>query len=266
MRATRRDRTARALAGVSLGLLLSAAVLPALVPALGPGRDGIAQVCRTGLLIALAPLAAVRAHLALLPVGLAVLGLAFALLDRVSQKRRLRAFLAAHPGRPPAPGDPLYGLARAAGMQRRVRITEASAPAPAFTTGLLLFWLPLGRSLADAAREAIELRADDAAGRFGRLELASAILKAVRLARPGAPAVVPSLDRLSATRRVRRLLGEPLPGPRVPGRRLTATALMLSVVWASALLAGRTQDDAGRAPCNLCVVRQQMAHWLGPSS
>lgn len=304
------DRTARMLAGVSLGVLALAALLPAFVPALRSAPAEVAEFCRAALVAAFPLLTPVRSHLALLPVGLAVAGLAVAAADRVRQQLRLRRFLAAHRTRALTPDDPLQEVARNARVHRRVRIIEGPAAMPAFTAGFLrpriyisrelyqaldgaelaaaflhelehlrrrdplrlatirfleraLFWLPLARSLADAAAEAVELRADDAAGRIGRLELAGAIVKTARLARGPVPAAVPGLGRTSAVRRARRLLGEPLPRPRVPTLRLAVSVLALSLVWASALFAGgaHRHDEAG-PPCNVCVVRQ-MAHRFG---
>ena len=126
-----------------------------------------------------------------------------------------------------------------------------------------LFWIPLARALADAAAEAIEFRADDAARRVGHLNVAAAIVKAARLIQAPAPAAVPSLGRISVNRRARRLMGEPLPRRRIPTVRLAATALLLSLVWASALFAGSLHGQESGAPCNACVLRHHIAEWFG---
>jgi Zn-dependent protease with chaperone function len=314
----RLDRLARTLAGIALGLLALLAVLPALVPTLdvvpplstAPAQFG--ELCRAALMATLPTLDPVRAHLALIPVGLAFVGLAIALADRVRQQRRLHRFLGAQRSRPLRPGDPLHAVAALEGVQDRVRVVVAPAAAPAFTAGFLrpqvfvseellrtltpaeldaafqhelehlrrrdplrlaslrfleraLFWLPLARALADAAAEAIEFRADDAARRIGQLDLAAAIVKAARLGHTPAPAFAPSLGGISVSRRARRLLGEPLPRRPVPALRVAATALVLSLVWAAALFAATPQSRAGGPPCNACVVRSHVEHWLGAS-
>lgn len=309
----RLDRVARALAGIALGVLVLAAVLPALIPALRAAPAQVVEACRAALVAAFPPLDPVRSHLALIPVGLALLGLAIALFDRASQQHRLGRFLRGQRSRALEPRDLLYSAASRARVQRRVRVLEAPGAPPAFTAGFLwpciylsqelfrvltpaelnaafhhelehlrrrdplriaflrfldrvLFWIPLARALADAAVEALEFRADDAARRVGPLNVAAAIVKAARLsrfARMPAPVPAPSLGRISASRRARRLMGEPLPRPRVPTVRLGATALVLSLVWSSALLASSVHGDDAGAPCNVCVVRSHMAHWFG---
>ena len=303
------DRVARACAGAALALLAFLAVLPALVPALGDIPTQVAGACRAALVAGIAPLNPIRPHLALIPIGLAFIGLLVALADRVRQQDRLGSFLRAHRSRALQPEDPLYAVAAQARVQHRVRVLEGPAAAPAFTAGFLrpriylsqelfraltpaeleaafehemehlrrrdplrlaslrfieraLFWIPLARALADAAAEAIEFRADDAARRAGHLNIAAAIVKAARLIQTPIPEPVPSLGRISVNRRARRLLGEPLPRPRIPTVRLAATALLLSLVWASALFAGRLHAQEGGAPCNACVLRHHIAQWF----
>lgn len=126
----------------------------------------------------------------------------------------------------------------------------------------MLFWVPIASRLAGAATEAIELRADDIASRVGRLALASAIVKAASLAQAPTPPSLPALGRMSPARRARRLLGEPLPSPRVPAVHLAASMLLLCLVWASALFAANSHSPEGGAPCNVCVV-QQIAQRFG---
>lgn len=310
MSAVRWERVAQACAGAALALLALMAVLPALVPALRDVPAQVAGACRAALVAGIAPLDPIRPYLALVPIGLALIGLLVALVDRVRQQNRLGLFLRAHQSRALGPGDPLYAVAAQAGVQHRVRVLEGRAAAPAFTAGFLrprvyfsqelfhaltpaelgaafehemehlrrrdplrlaflrfveraLFWIPLARALADAAAEAIEFRADDAARRAGYLNVAAAIVKAARLTQTPAPEPVPSLGRISVSRRARRLLGESLPRPRIPTVRLAATALLLSLVWASALFAGRLHAQEGGAPCNACVLRHHIAQWLG---
>jgi beta-lactamase regulating signal transducer with metallopeptidase domain len=307
----RLDRVARALAGIALGFLVLAAVLPALIPALRLAPAQVVGACRAALVAAFPPLDPVRSHLALIPVGLALLGLAVALFDRAWQQHRLHNFLRGQRSRSIEPRDALYSAVCQARVQRRIRVLAAPAAAPAFTAGFLwpciylseelfrvltpaelnaafqhelehlrrrdplriaslrflervLFWVPLARALTDAAAEAIEFRADDAARPVGPLNVAGAIVKAARLVHTPAPALAPSLGRISVSRRARRLMGEPLPRPRIPTLQLAATVLVLSLVWASALFASSVHGhEAGGAPCNVCVVRSHMAEWFG---
>ncbi|MBI4410791.1 MAG: M56 family metallopeptidase [Gemmatimonadetes bacterium] len=314
MKRPRMDRALRLLAGALLGALAFASAAAAALPALRaiPAAARVAEFCRAAVLAGFAPLAPVREHLALIPIGLLALGSAVAVWDRARQQLRLRRFLRSSPSRALKADDPIYPAAAGTGVAHRVLILEGAAAAGPFTTGLLrpriyfadelqraldpleleaafqhelvhlrrrdplrlavirfgerlLFWLPLARPLADAAADALELRADDVAGSRAPLELASAIVKTARLARAPVPAAVPALGHARAAHRARRLLGEPLPRPRLPLAKLTLTALLLSMVWASALLAGERVRHDGKPPCNICLIRQ-LAQQIGIGS
>jgi Zn-dependent protease with chaperone function len=120
-----------------------------------------------------------------------------------------------------------------------------------------LFWMPAARALAARAAAALEARADDAPAALGRLELASAIVKTARMARP-APRALPALHQTPATWRVRRLIDDAPAPPPGPSTRLPASLILLAALWAGALL-GRPIGDRTTAPCNTCVLREQIA-------
>lgn len=104
--------------------------------------------------------------------------------------------------------------------------------------GHLLFWIPVLRRLAQDCAEEAEIEADDAALRGQPLALASAILAVVEW-RP-APGSSPGVgihhpDLVS--RRVRRLMGEPIPRrTHVTLRSTIGAATMLLVVWATGIV------------------------------
>lgn len=133
----RLDRVARALAGIALGFLALTALLPALLPSLRAAPSQAAEVCRAAIIAVLPALDPVRMHLAVIPVGLAFLGFALAVVDRVRQQRRLRVFLGIQRSRPLRPEDALHPLAVREGVQRRVLVLADRAAAPAFTAGFL---------------------------------------------------------------------------------------------------------------------------------
>lgn len=94
----------------------------------------------------------------LLPIGLFVGGLVYALADQVIQRRRVRRLVRAYDKRRPAADEPLHRLAVKHGLSSRVVLLEGHAPNPAFTAGLVRPRIYLSAALLEELSDS-ELRA-----------------------------------------------------------------------------------------------------------
>lgn len=126
----------RALVRLGVGLLLALSV----VPATGRPRDVLSPIvdrCREVVERCALVLQAAGAPLRWLPVAILVVGLGYAVIDRVRLSRRVARFLRAHHLRRACPTEPIGRLAAEFDCDSRVRVVVGPAPNPAFTAGLL---------------------------------------------------------------------------------------------------------------------------------
>lgn len=144
----REHRHRRALLLGIAGLLLLS-----LTPVIGRHLFGAAHKPLTGI-DHVGALCLIALHLLLAPVhaglhGLVGAGLAYAAWDRAKAWRLARRSLAPLDGAPPAPGDPFWRAAQAAGLAPdRLRVVSG-LPTPAFTAGWLSPVVYVARELAD---------------------------------------------------------------------------------------------------------------------
>lgn len=154
LRASARARESRHRRVLLLGL--ATALLLSLTPVIGRHLIGAAHQPLTGI-DHIGAVCLVALHLLLAPVheALHVLlgaGVAYAAWDRARAWRRARRTLAPLDGAPPAPGDPFWRAATAAGLDpRRLRVV-AGLPSPAFTAGWSAPVVYVARELAEGPR------------------------------------------------------------------------------------------------------------------
>ena len=121
---------------IGVSLLLALSVAPA-IGYLPPAAVPLLERCREILEQCALVLRSTGASLRWLPVVLLVVGLAYAVVDRMRLARKVSRVLAAHRARRVRSGEPLGRLAREFGVEQDVRVLVGFAPNPAFTAGLV---------------------------------------------------------------------------------------------------------------------------------
>lgn len=154
-----RSAEARHRAMVQLGV--AALLALSVVPATGRPRDVLSPIvdrCREVLERCTLVLQAAGAPFRWLPLALLIVGVMYALLDRVRLSRRVARFVRAHRWRPPHANEPIGRLAAELRCGARLRVVVGLAPNPAFTAGLLRPCIYLSETLQQRLRPE-ELRA-----------------------------------------------------------------------------------------------------------
>ena len=128
----------RWMARVGIGLLLAGSLVSVSGQTAAMAAP-LVERCRELLAHCALALHAAGAPLQWLPVGLLVIGLVYAVLDRVWLSRRVGRFVGTHRRRRPRAGEAIFLEATALKVDAHVRVLVGDAPNPAFTAGI---WRP----------------------------------------------------------------------------------------------------------------------------